>query len=60
MLDAAPDQDQGVRNWLQQGQALAERLLQAQEGAGKGAAPLTAEELYQLRADVEAFANRAT
>ena len=60
MLDAAPDQDQGVRNWLQQGQTLAERLLQAQEGAGKGAAPLTAEELYQLRADVEAFANRAT
>ena len=59
MLAAAPEQDQGVRNWLQQGHALAERLLQAQEGAGKGALPLAAEELNRLRAEVEAFANRA-
>ena len=60
---ASPDlparHDQGLRAWLKQGHELTERLLVAQEGAGKGALPLTSKDLADLQAAVADFANPA-
>ena len=52
-----PHLDHEVRAWLATGFELADELLQAQERAGEGKAPLEAERLDELQRRVDAFAN---
>ncbi|MDE0155272.1 MAG: hypothetical protein OXS28_06705 [Gammaproteobacteria bacterium] len=54
-----PQHDQGVRAWLKRGHELTERLLVAQEGAGKGARPLDEAQMAELQQAVREFAGAA-